>query len=159
MLKQLILAGAIIFCLSFTETVYSQNYMAEDDVPILVRNSFYDNYAGSYNIDKGVRWINDFGNTFTVEYHKEGLINRITYDENGSIARTETQIEVSTLPYIIRDNFIVEYPNVKIYYTGVIDDAINGTLYRLGYSPADASPDSPRTYIYYRGDGTTYIWK
>lgn len=158
MFKQLILAGAFLLCLSFTGTIYAQDYMSEDDVPILVRNSFYDSYAGSYDIDKDVLWINDFGNTFTAEYHKGGLINRITYDENGSIARTETQIETSTLPYIIRDNFITAYPNVKIYYTGIIDDSINGTLYRVGYA-ADASPGSPRTYIYYKDDGTTYIWK
>jgi hypothetical protein len=83
---------------------------------------------------------------------------RITYDENGSIMRTESQIEASTLPYLIRDNFLSTYPNVKIYYSGIIDDSENGTLYRVGYTEADASPGTPR-FIYYKGDGTTYIWK
>ena len=159
MFKQLILAGALILCLSFTGTIYAQDYILEDNVPILVRNSFYDNYSGAYDIDKDVRWMNEYTDTYTVEYSKDGLEYRITYDENGSIMRTESQIEASTLPYLIRDNFISTYPGVTIYYSGVIDDSQNGTLYRVGYSAADAAPGTPRTYIYYKGDGTTYIWK
>ena len=159
MFKQLILAGAFLLCMSLGSTLHAQIYMSENDVPILVTNSFYDNYAGSYDIDKDVLWINDFGNTFTAEYHKGGLVHRITYDDNGSVARTETQIEESIFPVIIRDVFISSYPNVKVYYYGKVDDSVNGTLYRVGYSEADAMPDSPKTYIYYREDGTIYIWK
>jgi hypothetical protein len=159
MFKQLILAGALLFCLSFTGTIYAQDYILEDNVPILVRNSFYDNYSGTYDIDKGVRWMNEYRDSYTAEYSKDGMVYRITYDENGSIARTESQIEASTLPYLVRDNFLSAYPNVKIYYSGIIDDSQNGTLYRVGYSEADASPGTPGSFIYYKGDGTIYIWK
>jgi hypothetical protein len=158
MFKQLILSGAILFALSFTDTIYAQDYILEDNVPILVRNSFYDNYSGTYDIDKDVRWMNEYKDSYTAEYSKDGMVYRITYDENGSIARTESQIEASTLPYLVRDNFLSTYPNVKIYYSGIIDDSQNGTLYRVGYLEADASPGTPR-FIYYKGDGTTYIWK
>mgnify|MGYP007059494165 CR=1 FL=1 len=159
MLKQLILAGVFFLFMSSGSALYAQTYMSENNVPILVTNSFYDNSEGAYDIDKDVQWINDFGNTYTAEYHKDGKINRITYDEKGSIVRTETQIEGNTLPYIIRDTFISSYPDVKIYYYGKIDDPIIGTLYRVGYSEADAKPDSPKSYIYYKEDGTIHVWE
>lgn len=137
----------------------AQKYVDEDGVPILIRNSFYDNYSGVYDISAGVRWMNDYSNVYTAEYTKDGINTRITYDENGSILRTESEIKPNTLPYVIRENFLSVYPNITIDYSGMIEDAENGVLYRLGYDAADAAPGSPRTYIYYREDGTKFDWK
>jgi len=158
MFKQLFLA-AILGVIFFTGTANAQKYVDEDVVPILIRNSFYDNYTGTYDISEGIRWIHTYDNVYTAEYSKSGIKTWITYDEKGSIARTESEIKPNTLPYPVRENFINLYPNINIDYSGMIEDAENGVLYRLGYSPADAAPGSPRTYIYYKEDGTKFDWK
>lgn len=153
MIKQLFLAAILSFVF-FTGTANAQKYVDEDVVPILIRNSFYDNYAGTYDISEGIRWIHNYDNIYTAQYSKKGINTWITYDENGSIARTESEIEAGSLPYLIRENFISLYPNINIDYSGMIEDSESGVLYRLGYTAADAAPGSPRSYIYYKEDGT-----
>lgn len=154
MYNKLIITGALLLSLIFTtNSTKAQDYIPKEDVPILVVNNFYDHYFDAHDVSADVKWMKDYGNTYTAEFvDGKGNEQRISYDEYGSIVRTETEIEANALPFIIREHFISTYPDYDIDYSGMIDSE-DGILYRVGY--INKYPVSKRVYIYYNGDGTS----
>lgn len=148
MIKKMVFLVMVVFIAAAASNVYSQDaeQIAEKDVPLPVKNNFYERYTSASN----VKWT-FVDNTYEAAFVDNKFDKRITLGPVGEFLLAEIEVDPETLPEPILMALSTHHPGSTIRIATVMEDE-ESRHYRIDFT----DKLNRKLIRYYNVDGTIY---
>ena len=88
-------------------------------------------FKTKYPDAQGTTWTMVGSNYQAAYVDKDGVHNVVVFNNDGSIVRTETEMDMKAYPVTVKEYYEKKYPDEKNYHVWVVTDANGNTTYYI----------------------------